>query len=70
MQVSELEEEPVWPVLPSKKRLTHAEPSQYSVVECAQGALFGRILGAQWALRKRSSAQRPRFPGRFDGRSE
>ena len=40
------------------------------VVECAQGALFGRILGAQWALRGRSSAQRPRFPGRFDGRSE
>jgi len=28
MQVSELEEEPVWPVLPSKKRSTHAEPSQ------------------------------------------
>jgi len=40
------------------------------VVECAQGALFGRFLGAQWALRGRSSAQRPRFPGRFDGRSE
>ena len=40
------------------------------VVECAQGALFGRILGAKWALRGRSSVQRPRSPGRFDGRSE
>jgi len=40
------------------------------VVECAQGALLGRILGAQWALRGRSSAQRPRFSGRFAGRSE
>jgi len=40
------------------------------VVEFAQGALFGRILVAQWALRGRSSAKRSLFPGRFDGRSE
>jgi len=46
------------------------ETAACRVVECAQGAHFGRILGAQWALRGRSSAQRPRFPGRFDGRFE
>jgi len=37
MQVSELEEEPIWPVLPSKKRSTHAEPSQWVTPEVNGG---------------------------------
>jgi len=40
------------------------------VVECAQGALLGRIIGAQLVLRGRSRAQRPWFSGRLTGRSD
>jgi len=59
MQVSELEEEPVWPVLPSKKRSTHAEPSQCGARHITHTQCGARRIAPTPRVALRGSARKP-----------